>query len=155
MTQQTLSAVTDLVHAVTVGALGVFAGAMLTEAGVLVPYWRSLDADSFHAWYSANAARLLRFFGSVTWLAGVSALGWALLANASGDGNRTWAAVTAGLMLSVVAMFPIYFKQANASFLAAPTSPKETARALRRWATYHWLRAGISLGALAAAVAAL
>ena len=155
MTQQTLSVVTDLVQAITVGALGVFAGAMLTEAGVLVPYWRSLEARTFHAWYRANAARLARFFGAITWIAGLSALAWALLSVVSGEPRMTRAMVTAGLMLTTVAMFPVYFKRANAGFVAGQASSDETAHALQRWATWHWVRTAISFGAFAAAVAAM
>lgn len=49
--------VAQVTHLVAVMALGLFAGAMLTEAGVLVPHWRSIDAQTFHAWYRSNATR--------------------------------------------------------------------------------------------------
>jgi hypothetical protein len=44
-------------------ALGLSAGALLAEGAVLVPFWRSLQPESFLAWYRENAALLLRFFG--------------------------------------------------------------------------------------------
>ena len=37
MTSLLISTIVDLAHMLAVGALGLFAGAMLTEAGVLVP----------------------------------------------------------------------------------------------------------------------
>ena len=98
----------EIVRGLAAGALGVFAGAMLTEAGVLVPYWRSLAPPAFHAWYRANGARLVRFFGPLTWLAGVSALAAALLSLWTADERALWAALAAVLSLTVVAMFPIH-----------------------------------------------
>ena len=154
MTLQTLSVVAEPIQAITVGALGVFAGAMLTEAGVLVPYWRSLDARTFHEWYRANASRLARFFGALTWTAGLSALACALLAVALEEPHMARSVVAAGLMLTTVAMFPLYFKGANARFVEQVSSD-DTARALQRWATWHWVRTAISFGAFAAAAAAM
>lgn len=143
--------VDEVVRGLTVVATGMFAGAMLTEAGLLVPYWQSLEAAAFHRWYRANASRLVGFFGPLTWLAGLSALASALLALATADGDRVWAVLAAALMLAVVAMFPMYFKQANAGFVAGLSSTEETRHALARWAAWHWVRAVISLAALVAA----
>lgn len=154
MTLELHPVVTDLVHMIAVGALGLFAGAMLTEAGVLVPYWRSVDAGTFQAWYRGNAERLVHFFGGLTWCAGLSAVAWALLASAVSSVGQPWAVTAAGLMVTAVAMFPLFFKQANAGFLAAGRSHDEMASAIRRWAMWHWVRTGISLGAFTVAVAA-
>jgi uncharacterized membrane protein len=59
------------------------------------------------------------------------------------------------LMLTVVAMFPLYFKAANAGFSAGGGSPEATVSALTRWASWHWVRTDLSVAALAAAIAAL
>lgn len=146
-----LPLVADVAHLFAIVALGLFAGAMLSEAGVLVPYWRSLDAQTFHAWYRANATRLVAFFGPVTWLAGLSALASAVLAVAADAPQATGSAIAAGLMLTTVAMFPLYFKGANARFVAGMASSEETADALRRWAAWHRVRTGIACLAFVAA----
>ena len=52
-----------LLRVLAVASLGLFVGAMVTEGFVLVPYWRSLPADEFLAWYAANDRRLVAFFG--------------------------------------------------------------------------------------------
>ena len=114
-----------------------------------------LEAGGFHEWYRANAARLARFFGSLTWFAGLSALAWALLAVASDDPRTTRAVVAAGLMLTTVTMFPVYFKRANAGFVEGHLSSVDSAGALQRWAAWHGVRTAISFGAFAAAVAAM
>ncbi|MFN8058700.1 MAG: hypothetical protein U0Q12_05995 [Vicinamibacterales bacterium] len=142
----------SLAHLIATAALGLFAGAMLTEAGVLVPFWRSLEAPIFHAWYRANATRLVAFFGPVTWLAGLSALASAVLAVATGAPQAVGAAIAAGLVVTAVALFPLYFEAANARFVAGMTSPEETADALRRWAAWHRARTAISCLAFAASL---
>src|SRR6187549_355869 len=95
----------DLAQMIAGGALGLFAGAMLTEAGFLVPYWRSLDASAFHAWYRSNAGRLIAFFGPLTWAAGVAALVSAGMSLAVPDDGQQWAVAAAALMLMVIGMF--------------------------------------------------
>src|SRR5512139_415517 len=64
---------------VAAAILGIYAGSMLTEGGVLVPFWRSLPATEFLRWYGANAGRLNGFFGAVT----IASLLLALLAAAA------------------------------------------------------------------------
>lgn len=154
MTLETVPVVTDLVHQIAVGALGLFVGAMLTEAGVLVPYWRSVDAATFQVWYRENAERLVYVFGGLTWCAGLSALAWALLASTVSSVGQAWAVTAAGLIVAAVAMFPLFFKQANAGFLAGGRNDDEMARAVRRWAMWHRVRTGVSLAAFAIAVVA-
>lgn len=130
----------EVVRWLAAASTGVFAGAMLTEAGVLVPYWRSLEAGAFHHWYRGNASRLVAFFGPLTWLAGVSALASALQSWLADHPGQVWAAWSAILVLIVVAMFPLYFKAANAGFVAGASGADGTRRALSRWAAWHYVR---------------
>jgi hypothetical protein len=44
-------------------ALGLSAGALLTEGAILVPFWRSLQPESFLGWYRQHAGLLQKFFG--------------------------------------------------------------------------------------------
>jgi hypothetical protein len=133
-------------------ALGLYAGAMLTEAGVLVPYWRSLPADAFFAWYRANDRRLLRFFGAVTAIAGLLALAHAIAALAAGAADRVAAVVAAIGALATVAMFPLHFARANARFSAASIAPGDLPAALARWDGWHRARTAISLATFAVAL---
>lgn len=145
----------EILRALAVGALGVFAGAMLTEAGLLVPYWRSLGASAFYGWYRSNATRLVGFFGPITWLAGLSALAAAAVSLWTGHDGGAAGAGAAGLSLIVVSMFPIYFKNANASFVSSEKTTEDLRRELARWAAWHWVRTGVSIGAFVAAIMAV
>ena len=48
------------------GGLGLFVGASLTEAVVLVPMWRSLRPPEFFMLHAAHAHRLYGFFAPLT-----------------------------------------------------------------------------------------
>lgn len=139
----------------SVASLGIFAGSMLTEGLVLVPYWRSLPPREFFAWYAANDQRLLGFFGPLTMvtaaLTQVASLG-SFVAEVPGR----WPTLVAALLsLTVLSTFFIYFKQANESFDAASLGHDDLPAELRRWAAWHWMRTGMSLAALTAALIAL
>jgi len=146
---------TGLVVVLAVVALGAYLGCMLTEGIVLVPYWRSLAPREFLAWYAANDRRLFRFFGAVT----VVTLALVLVAAAVARWNHVpgcrlmlGAAV---VFVAVVAMFPLVFAQANASFAAGTIAPDAVQAALARWAWWHGVRTALAAVALAmAAVAA-
>jgi hypothetical protein len=148
----------DLPHvlgALSVAALGIFVGAMLTEGFVLVPYWRSLPANEFHAWYAANDRRLLGFFGPVTTVAALSAVATALVSLRGHDRGRWGALLAAMLSAAFVLTFPLYFQRANASFAAATVAADELPAELLRWATWHWARTALGVAALTAALLSL
>jgi len=133
-------------------ALGLFVGAMLTEGGVLVPYWQSLAAAEFLAWYKANDARLLAFFAPLTTIVALLVWATAIVSVWEGHAARWLAVVAALLMFAVVSMFFVYFEQANASFAAPTIRVDDVATELARWATWHWVRSALSCAALAAAL---
>ena len=150
-----MRATADLLLLLSVAALGVFAGAMLTEGGVLVPYWRSLSPADFFAWYGANDRRLLGFFGPLTAVAALLAIAAALGSLAAGRPGRWLAVVAALLMVGATATFFLYFERANASFSTASIPPAELPAELTRWARWHWARMAMAVAALAAGLGAL
>jgi hypothetical protein len=145
----------EIARWLSLATLGVFAGAMLTEGLVLVPYWRSLKPREFFAWYAANGQRLLGFFGPLTSVTALLAVASALLSLWEGHRGR-WLAMLAGaLLVAVVSTFYLYFQKANASFTAASLSVDEVGAELTRWAKWHSWRTGLSFVALAAAILSL
>ncbi len=150
-----MSAFFDLLRYASVAALGVFAGAMLTEGGVLVPFWRSLAPAEFLRWYAANAARLLAFFSPVTSVCAVLAVLAALGSFWQGHPGRWWALLAAALVLVAVASFFLYFEQANTSFATATIAADAVPAELARWSTWHNARTALSVLALGAALLAV
>jgi len=142
----------ELTRFLSVASLGLFAGAMLTEGFVLVPYWRSLAPAEFLAWYAANNRRLVGFFGPLTAVTALLAIAAALGSLWEGHPGRWLALLAALLSLAVVSTFFLYFQKANASFATGSLGLDRVAAELTRWATWHWWRTGLSLAALALAM---
>lgn len=150
-----LSVIFEVVRFLSVASLGFFAGGMLTEGCVLVPYWRSLKPAEFLSWYAAHGYRLQSFFGPLTYVAGLLTLGAALSSLWEGHPSRWLILLAAVFMLAAVATFFLYFGKANASFAKASLPVDQVAAELTRWAGWHWWRTGLSFVALGAALLAL
>lgn len=129
-------------------ALGLTAGALLAEAAVLIPWWRSLPPGDFLAWYAANTSRLFYFFGPLE-------MACAVLLIVAAVRVRGWFIAAAALSLAVLAMFPLYFERANTSFETGTIAPAHVPAELARYAGWHWLRTAIGTAAFAAAVLGL
>ncbi len=136
-------------------ALGLSAGALITEAGILVPYWRSLQPEEFLSWYRQHASLLVRFFGSLEVVSTLLVVAAALLSGFTGRPGSGLLGLSAGLTLLVLAAFPLYFQRANASFSAGTIAVDAVARELRRWSSWHWVRTLVAIGAFVAAALAL
>jgi len=130
-------------------ALGLAAGAVLAEGAVLVPWWRAQPPESFLAWYAANASRLFDFFGTLEMVAAVLVILAAVLV-------RSPSFVAAALLTTgVLAVFPLYFQDVNASFEQATIAPADVPAELGRWAAWHWTRTAMAIAAFAAAAVGL
>ncbi len=135
----------EILVVLTVVVLGIAAGALIAEAFILVPMWRSMEASAFLAWYELNAERLLRFFGSLE----VAALLVPGLATATSWFQETsglaYLGLATGLSILVLVSFPIYFRDANASFAQGTIDLDDVPDELRRWALWHRGRTLIAL----------
>jgi len=135
--------------------LGITAGAMLAEAAILVPYWRSLAPADFFDWYAANASLLVDFYSPLEIASAVVALVCAgLYSSQSRPGARLWW-VAAVLSIFVIAMFFVYFKDANAGFLDRAIAEESLPNALVTWGRWQWARVGVGCAAFAASVLAI
>jgi uncharacterized membrane protein len=146
--------VASLLQDLAAGTAGVYAGAMLTEGFVMVPYWRSLAAPSFFDWYAANDRRLIGFFGPVTTFTLGIAVAAAVVSWWAGDDGRWCSAATALLLIAAAAMFPLFFQKPNEAFAAASIAAGDLSEALRRWDFWHRVRIVVVMAALAFALAA-
>lgn len=128
---------------------------MLAEAGVLVPYWRSLPAADFLSWYRDNAARLVEFFGPLEVAATALTMAAAGLYRTRGRSHASLLVVSALLTVVVLAAYPVYFRAANASFATGTIRLDAVADELARWATWHWVRTAIGVGSFVTALLAI
>lgn len=150
-----MSIVWEILRWLSVASLGIFAGAMLTEGGVLVPFWRGLAPEEFLRWYAANAQRLLAFFSPLTTAAGVLTLLATIGSFTQGHPGRWWLGVALVLMLGIIATFFVYFEAANTRFATAAIPPDAVPAELARWAAWHHARTVVSVVAFAAALLAV
>ena len=134
---------------------GVFAGAQLAEACLLVPYWQSLKAAEFHVWYAANDRRLVAFFGPLTIAVTLVPLALAVAATLSAHPVRGIATLCAAIGLTVIGGFFAYFKEANARFTAGSILASDLPAELSRWARWHWVRTMLACVAFAAMLSSL
>lgn len=144
-----LNIVAEIAAGLATLALGLSAGAVLAEAAVLVPWWRSLPADRFLSWYAANASRLFDFFGTVEIVSTVLAVVAGVLYRHQAVGSRGFFIAAAVLAVAVLVPFPLYFEQVNASFADGTIPLDQVAAELARWAAWHWVRTGLATAAFA------
>src|SRR2546428_5389953 len=135
-----MNTVAGSLQILSAASIGVYAGAMLTEGFVLVPYWRSVSPPEFFSWYAGNSTRLQGFFGPVTWVAGLLAIAAAVATSWVGRPGRWTALLAAVLMAGAAFSFFVYFERANASFFNRAVSAADLPVELTRWASWHWAR---------------
>lgn len=146
---------TEIVVALATLVLGVTVGALLAEGAVLVPFWRGLEPKAFLGWYRLHADVLLRFYGSLE----VAAVALALAALGAGwieeSAALPWLVTSALCAVAVLAVFPLYFRKANASFASGSIASGAVARELARWSRWHSARTVLAAASCAAAMIAL
>jgi uncharacterized membrane protein len=129
--------------------LGLYAGSLLTEAMILVPYWRSMPAEDFFRLHSNLGPRLFRFFAPLTVIAVISTVLVGILNSV--QGKYFWV-VAAVLAAGALLIFFIYFKKANKSFADHRLSTNQLPLELKRWAVWHWIRTIVVILAFATSV---
>jgi len=135
--------------------LALFIGALLTEAMVLVPMWRTLKPQDFFTLHAAHAHRLYAFFAPLTVSATVLTVVAAIASVAASRPLSSASVVAAALALVILSTYGLYFRRANASFAEATITHEALPAELARWAAWHWFRTAIGLVALASSLLAL
>ena len=126
----------ELFFLFTTLVLGLFAGSLLTEATILVPYWRRMKPTDFFSLHSSLGPNLFRYYAPLTTLAVVLAVTTSVMVGIS---NIPWL-ICAGLCLSALAIFFIYFRKANNRFATHDINENELSSELQRRSNWHWLR---------------
>lgn len=120
--------------------LGIFFGAQLTEAVLIVPYWKDLSANSFFELYKTYGKKIHFFYAPLTILATffpISTLVYSLLYNSKTD-FLLW--LMAAFTFIFFVTYFLYFKEANIRFTTRAFSNDELPKALIIWGNWHWVR---------------
>jgi hypothetical protein len=130
----------EVLNPVSQVVLGVFAGSLLTEAFVLVPYWRSLAPPEFFRLHAGFGQRLFRYFAPLT-LAALTLVPLNALRGFFDPEGHLWHRWLAALLcLLAGSTYPLFFKNMNAAFAAGLMQHEHLPLALQRWAQVHYLR---------------
>ena len=145
----------DVMSFLAAAGLGLFVGALLTEAIVLVPMWRALEPHEFFTLHAAHAHRLYAFFAPLTVTATTLVIAAAVTSIATNRSPNSASVAAAVLALVILSTYGLYFRRANASFAEASVTSEALPGELARWAAWHWFRTIVGLVALASALLAL
>ncbi|NNE57339.1 MAG: DUF1772 domain-containing protein [Hellea sp.] len=137
----------EILTTLTTAFIGLYAGSLLTEGMILVPYWQRMSAADFFGGHSKMGPSLFRYFAPLTVLAVMLSVATALFAG----GRHVW---VAGLCLTALAIFFRYFKKANASFADHSLADEDLPAELKRWSAWHWTRTVIMMAALLVSISA-
>ncbi|MEM6985108.1 MAG: hypothetical protein AAF499_01105 [Pseudomonadota bacterium] len=140
----------DVIHALASVALGLYAGSLLTEGALLVPYWRTLSGDEFFSRHGDFGPRLYRYFFPIT-----NAAVWLTVLSAALDGFSNGLRNAAALLVvAALGTYFLYFQKANASFADHSLAESALPAELARWSAWHWARTAASLLAFVLSVLA-
>ena len=138
----------DLINLFSTFLIGLYAGSLLTEAMILVPYWRKLAPAQFFALHGTLGPNLFRYFAPLTVVAVMLAVAVPVLNRGE---NMAWN-LSGVLCAGALLIFFIYFSKANKSFADHSLSEAKLPAELARWAAWHWARTVFLLVALAASI---
>ncbi|MEM9669992.1 MAG: hypothetical protein AAF950_13790 [Pseudomonadota bacterium] len=131
-------------------AIGLYAGSLLTEGMILVPYWRRMAPADFFRLHGEVGPGLFRYFAPLTAIA----VTLAILAATMTSDPTTLRTIAAGLCMLALAIFFIYFRKANASFADHSLAESNLGAELLRWSSWHWTRTILVIAAFGASIGA-
>lgn len=123
---------------------GLFAGSLLTEALLLVPYFKSLSFEDFSRLHHKFGPRLFRYYAPLT----ISATLLPLAAAATlldYPSINFFAWLAAALVLVILATYVFYFRAANLAFAEERLDEPALAKELARWAAVHTFRTALAI----------
>lgn len=134
--------------------LGLFAGSLLTEALLLVPFFRALSFDEFNRLHHEFGPRLYRYYAPLTISATVLPIASAAATTLTDARHWMIACAPAALALAILATYVLYFRDANRAFAEKRLDAPALAKELARWARVHNFRTLLAIGAFVASALA-
>jgi Domain of unknown function (DUF1772) len=140
--------IAQILNLLSVISLSLFSGAFLFIAIVIVGFWRSVAPDVFLNWMSDHFHRfptLMVPLNMVALLLTIAAFGTAWRSRPS---SRIPLGLSVGCIFACTLTYQIYFAGANAEFLNRSIDLSQIEGAIHTWATWHWLRTGLTIAAM-------
>ena len=137
----------EILQLISCFALGLLVGSLLTEAMILVPYWRTMKPKEFLSLHSTLGPRLFIYFAPLTILATMLPVVAAVMPFVLGTTSHWLSIVPAIITLIMLAIYFGYFKGANDSFKSGSVGVDGLAEELTKWARWHWTRVVLGIAA--------
>jgi len=137
----------EILQLISSFALGLLVGSLLTEAMILVPYWRTMEPKEFLSLHSTLGPRLFMYFAPLTILATILPVLSAVMPVLLGTTSHWLSVVPAVITLVMLAIYFAYFKGANDSFKSGSVGVDGLSEELTKWAKWHWTRVILGMAA--------
>ncbi len=131
-----------------IAIFSIFVGSQITEGVILVPYWQSLSAPQFYAFYDEFGPSIGRFYTILTIVAALIPFGLTIYFGVTKSSSFKYALFSTLLAVLFIAAFYVYFKGANESFFLATLSEIDLKNELIIWSNWHWGRVVLECGSL-------
>ena len=135
----------EILQLLTSLVLGLLVGSLLTEAMILVPYWRTMDAKEFLRLHHTMGPQLYKYFAPLTILATVIPVVSAIVSVIFQEDTDWLSIIPAVIVLLMLILYFLYFKGANNKFATSSMSSDDLSAELTKWAQWHWLRVMIGI----------
>jgi hypothetical protein len=145
----------EVLAVLTTAVLGLFAGSLLTEALLLVPYFRSLSFEEFNRLHREFGPRLFSYYAPLTISATLIPLAAAAATIVDYPRINFFAWLAAALVLAILATYVFYFRAANLAFAERRLDEPALAKELARWAGVHTFRTVLAMCAFVASILAV
>lgn len=130
----------DVLILITTAVLGIFLGAQVAEALLIVPYWKSMTADQFYTFYKRFGGAIHRFFAPLTIASTVLPIILLVLGVLTADKRIALLIALVFCVMIFFGTFFVFFKTANRRFKEENIKPTELVAALKVWGRWHWFR---------------
>jgi len=118
----------------------IFVGSQITEGFLLVPYWKTLSRVEFYVFYAKFGPTIGSYYKTLTIIATLIPLGICIYCFFNKSSALKYSIVSTIFALLVIALFYVYFKDANQQFYDATFDAIQLKTVLRTWGHLHWLR---------------
>ena len=137
--------IVELIQLASSFFLGLLVGSLLTEAIILLPYWRTMDPEEFLNLHGSLGPRLYGYFAPLTILATVLPVLAGITSVVFGSTFFNLSIVPAIITLVMLFIYITYFKGANESFKTGSVGVDGVTKELVRWSKWHWVRVFLGL----------
>ena len=124
----------------SVAIFSIFLGSQIAEGCLLVPYWKTLSTTEFYEYYAKFGPAIGHFFTVLTIVAALIPLSYSIYCYSKKSAALKYLVMSTCLAILFVAVFYVYFKDANQQFYDSAFTAEQLKSELVTWGRWHWVR---------------